>query len=179
MGDTLSLSIPSSVIVVQAGSGEICYSDSQKCCWQGTTSSNYDSENGGYSGQNRTVCNFEAAKEICDKFNFANKTWRLPAIDEFATFANGYSIGLGASGLMLCDTSAGFFSAYCAAGWGLCKGSYDGNCNPNYVWSGTLSSTLYNRDYNLCLGAWTPNTNVLPNAFSVRCGFKKDFHVIF
>jgi len=78
----------------------------------------------------------------------------------------------------MCDNQSGYSSARCNNAE-RCSGSYNGYCNPNNVWSSDVSgSSAYN--YNLNGGAWYgPNLNSMSNAFSVRCGFRIDFHVIF
>jgi len=69
-----------------------------------------------------------------------------------------------------CDNYAGYLSARCANA-ARCPGTYNGNCNPNNVWSGTESSAGVSAyKYNLKSGTWYgPNTNVESNGFSVRC----------
>ena len=126
MGDSLMLPIPYTVNIAEAGS-EYCYSQSQKCCWKGTTGINCDSNNGGYSGCTRTLCNWEAAKEICAKFNYAGKTWRLATIDEAETWGVA-TLGLGQNGLMLCNHSTIRNDlARCNDSY-VCNGSYSNGC---------------------------------------------------
>lgn len=97
MGDIPIFSIPSSVTIAKVGS-DYCYSSLQKCCWKGGKPESCDSP---YPNCERTYCNLEAAKEICENFNFGGKTWRLPAYSELALFQQ-YNYGLEANGLMLC-----------------------------------------------------------------------------
>ena len=79
MGD-LSNAVPNQIpddVVTVVSSGSSCTNN--KCCWRGATSTtNCDASNGDYSGCNRTVCTYGAAKEICDNFKYGGKIWRLP-----------------------------------------------------------------------------------------------------
>jgi len=149
MGDDLSLTIPSTVNVVSAGS--YCYAETQKCCWKGKTAVTCDSEenlNGDYNGCNRTVCSWDAAVEICDKFNYAGKKWRLLTKKEanqltIYTFIN-HTVGLGNNGLMLCFHEPEKYEgkvAECQYWQPRCMGGSTGEganrCMPHYVWTGT------------------------------------------
>ena len=78
-----------------------------------TTSTNCNSNNGNYSGCQRTVCTWEAANAICANYKQDNKTWRLPTTSEMSSWAQ-YSTGKGENGLMLCDSSSVATSSYCA-----------------------------------------------------------------
>ena len=142
MRDSLMLPIPYTVSVAQAGS-EYCYSQSQKCCWKGETTSKYNSENGGYSGCTRTVCNREAANEICAKFNYAGKTWRLPTPEEAESWSEA-TLGLGQNGLMLCNHGTYSGLAQCSDAQSLCKGSYSDYCMPRRVFLSEASTSLGN-----------------------------------
>jgi len=109
MGDAPILSIPSTVTIAKAGlDSEYCESTNTKCCWKGATSAEEqdtiwcNSRYSGYSGCSRTSCNMAAAEEICAKFNYAGKTWRLPKIEEVTNWGK-YSINLGDNGLDFCD----------------------------------------------------------------------------
>ena len=89
MGDGDSLTIPEGVNVVQIN--QTCNPSSViKCCWQGNTSgSSCDNSNGGgYSGCNRTVCDWWAADYICKNFHAGNYTWRLATTSEMSGWAN-------------------------------------------------------------------------------------------
>jgi len=173
MGDSSVLPIPSTVVTAKAGS-DYCYSAIQKCCWKGATSNDHacDSENGNYSGCTRTVCNWDAAKEICAKFNYGGKIWRLPTHSEMANWAIN-SIGLKENGLMLCDINGGYNSSACTESF-ICKGAYNNSCNPTSSWGSVLSGashaqsiSLYGADYNLI-------TRPVSAATSVRCVTEMD-----
>jgi len=178
MGDASVLQIPplAGVSSVTAGS-DYCHSSSTKCCWQGKTAgscTNTTDVNGSYLGCNRTVCNWEAANAICANYNYGGKSWRLPTTAEMYEWVYS-SIGLKDNGLELCDSHSGYSSVQCGTAY-RCSGSYDGNCNPNNVWSGTVSGSLQAFNYNLNTGKWNgPGANIRSNAFSVRCQriFKK------
>jgi len=186
MGDSDELSIDKHISpyvdkVITAGSDSRCY-DGQKCCWysgedgSNKTAASCNAANGDYSGCYRTVCNWEAAKAICDNFGYDGKTWRLPdKVNDGMGSWLYQSPSVGNNGLQLCGYSSGYSSAQCQDA-SRCKGSYDGNCNPNNVWTGSISGSLNAYNYNLNAGVWNgPNTNYRSNAFSVRCpgSFKK------
>ena len=131
MGDSLMLPIPYTVNIAQTGS-DYCYSQSQKCCWKGTTATPCDSNNGSYSGCERTVCNWNAANEICTKFNYAGKNWRLAYNAEMHNWGI-YAVNLGDNGLMVCDYAAGYGLARCV-GNKICYGAYNNECTPQRIW---------------------------------------------
>ena len=169
MGDG-GLPIPPSVTVVNISTGSNC--TSEKCCWQGRTASSgcqdkNSSNNGGYSGCTRTVCNWYAANEICKKYTAGGKTWRLPNYSEMSNWPN-YTFALGASGPQLCDEDSGYVATYCEIS-GNCKGAYDSTCYPNYIWAQQANSTsaytmaLDDDDWEGAYG-WSKNY-----AVSVRC----------
>ena len=165
MGDSSMLPIPSSVNIATAGS-DYCYSNSQRCCWKGKTSDYCDLSNGGYSGCTRTVCNWEAAKEICSKFNYAGKTWRLATLLESENWVMN-SKGSGVNGLMLCDYASGYQSDRCPS-MPYCNGAYNSQCAPWAVWGvEETDSTAYTRNTSAgrnFRGGCTKNC-----ACSVRC----------
>ena len=76
--------------------------------------------------------------------------------------------------LQLCDYYSGYGALQCQNRSG-CTGAAGNNCNPNYVWSGTLNSgtNYYNRYLNS--GTFNNNWNDHTNAFSVRCVPDLDF----
>ena len=162
MGDSPTLSIPSTINIAQAPS-EYCYSQTNKCCWNGTTSVKCNSSNGGYSGCTRTVCTYNAAQEICSKFNYAGKTWRLPTTSEMTNWIN-YSRGLGANGLMLCDETANSeLNAHCDYASTECLGSYNNLCFAKLVISQGCKA------YDLFSSAWRYSDQNSYQPFSVRC----------
>lgn len=154
-GDANGLSIPSGV-----------------SCWQGTTATGYDTNNGGYSGCCRTSCTYASAKAICEYHG-----WRLPTADELSTWG-AYSIGKGAAGLQLCDDDPGYNSAWC--NWSTyCTGAWDGirntkgYCNPTNTWSSTLDTrytniTVYST-YSLGRGVWFKDPMPPTTGSGVRC----------
>ena len=76
---------------------------------------------------------------------------------------------------------AGYGTLHCTPGYGSCPGSAGGNCWPNFVWSGTLTTAgtnAYDRDLetgNFIENAWVPHD--ITNAFSVRCVLDVNFFV--
>ena len=149
MGDG-GLPIPPSVTVVDISTGSNC--TSEKCCWQGKTSKTCQdkntSNNGGYSGCTRTVCNYAAANEICAKYTAGGKTWRLPKNSEMANWYN-YTIALGAAGPQICidynvqGTCSGLGNPTQNTDYGItkcssgatCKGGLSDTCNSPYIWA--------------------------------------------
>ena len=168
MGDSANLPIASGVNIKQIN--QSCSpSASNYCCWQGNTSaSNCDNSNGGgYSGCNRTVCDWWAADYICKNFHAGNYTWRLATTSEMSGWGSN-SKGKGTSGLQLCDYYSGYSSARCDS-LGRCPGSTYGSCYPYTVWSGTVNGSSYAYHYNLYSGSWGQNNYYRTGAYSVRC----------
>jgi len=166
------LPIASGVTIASAGSDSCTPSESNLCCWMGTTTTDCDSNNGGYSGCTRTVCDWRAAKKICESLNYQGKIWRLPTSGEWSLIGaqlDSISIGQGNEGLMLCDSSADYDSARCEPAE-RCSGSYNGRCLPYVVWSGASSGSSYAYHYYLSSGFWEgPDSLSVAYAFSVRC----------
>ena len=166
MGDSPMLTIPLSVTTVNA-SGDTCYSQSVRCCWKGNTSTTCDSANGGYSGCTRTVCNYIAADEICSKFTYGGKTWRLPTKEEMEILGN-YTIGLESNGLMFCDYAKNRQSAFCPSMY-YCNGADKKECRPWVVWTASKNGIDY---YYAALGEGVFSVlriNFNYYAASVRC----------
>jgi len=164
MGDSNVLKIPSTVNVVDVG--EMCYGITDKCCWKGKTCGGCQSSDSpylvsSYSGCNRTACNYYAAEEICEKFNYAGKKWRLATASE-AQLWERYSANLGANGLDLC----------CNVGWGSIDGAGLELCTD---WGGRCPGAEYNNCY-VC-DLWTHRDNIGAGgkyAYSVRCVTEMD-----
>ncbi len=168
MGDGDKLTIPSGVNVVNAGTS-CTPSSSNFCCWKGNTS-NTDCDNangGGYSGCNRTVCDWWAADYICKNFNAGGYTWRLATTSEMSNWANN-SVNKGVNGLQLCDSRSGYSSAQCRD-TNSCPGSNGNWCTPYNVWSGTVDGSSYAYNYSLISGGWSQGGLYRTLAFSVRC----------
>ena len=168
MGDSANLPIASGVNIKQIN--QSCSpSASNYCCWQGNTSgSSCDNSNGGgYSGCNRTVCDWWAADYICKNFHAGNYTWRLATTSEMSGWANN-SKGKGTSGLQLCDYNSGYSSARCHDS-SRCPGAYSGNCRPGTVWSGNVNGSSNAYYCYLDGGSWGQNDYSRTSAFSVRC----------
>ena len=159
MGDS-GLPIPPTVTVVNAGT--TC--NAEKCCWTGTTAdtstcqNKNSSNNGGYSGCRRTVCNWYAANEICTRYIAGNKTWRLPYYSEMANWYN-YTISLGASGPQLCDDTG--------------ETSLATNCWYSPKYPGRVWAQQYNGSHayfmRLVNGSWARSYQNKTEDASVRC----------
>ncbi len=165
MGDSYSLPIPATVTIVETGG--FCEARKQNCCWKGATSKVCNSNNGGYSGCNRTVCNWNAAKEICAKFNYAGKTWRLPTVNEISNWGEN-SIARGANGLMLCVDQSGYSTSAQCANQESCFGSFNDYCGANIIWSSNfVGDVIYTARiyYNNFLNS----SYYSSGALSVRC----------
>ena len=166
MGDSTALTIPSGVNVVSAGSS-CSPSASNFCCWQGKTAAMCDNANGGgYSGCNRTVCDWWAADYICKNFKAGGYTWRLATESEMSKWGNN-SIGKGVNGLQLCDEWADYSSAMCESIEN-CVGSSLG-CKPYFSWVSKTFTSSYAYNYSLSFGRWNSSTTDRTNASSVRC----------
>ena len=168
MGDSVNLPIAEGVNVVNTG--QSCYpSKTNFCCWKGNTSgSNCDNKNGGgYSGCNRTVCDWYAANYICTNFHAGNYTWRLATTSEMSNWFNN-SKGKGVNGLQLCGYSSGYSSAYCH-GSSTCLGAENKGCFPDSVWSKIATNSDYFKRYHLPNGNWLNDENYYSAGFSVRC----------
>ena len=173
MGDSTTLKIPSTITIVDA-SGDYCYSQSEKCCWKGTTTTSCNSNNGFYSGCNRTVCNYSAAEEICAKFNYAGKTWRLATKDEADTWSD-FNFNFLNNGLMLCGAGASTnIYATCNDGREKCKGAYGNSCIVRYYWLGDLFSTLYAYAVSNYYGNLSTVTTMKTYGASIRCVTEMD-----
>ncbi len=167
MGDSLMLPIPYTVNIAEARS-EYCYSQSQKCCWKGTTGVNCDSNNGGYSGCTRTVCNWEAAKEICAKFNYAGKTWRLPTPDEAQNWFDA-SLGLAQNGMMLCNHASNDANLAKCNDSDICQGAYLNACYPRAIFTNTETSNDTVYTYGFSQKIFLISNHRKNYADSVRC----------
>ena len=171
MGDSDVLAIPNGVNIVNTGT-KCIPSSTNKCCWKGNTANmGCNNDNGSqYSGCNRTACDFYAAKYICENFNYAGRTWSLPASNE-TTINNWHncSINQGLNGLQLCDQMQGYLSAWC--NWSdaaTCNGSKYSRCYVNALWTKDNSSTNSYECF-LTLGNWTCSSSYPSDAFSIRC----------
>ena len=173
MGDDPSLIIPSTVQVVNAGS--YCYVANSKCCWKGKTASTCSSVNGDYSGCERTVCDWKTAKEICEKFNYGGKKWRLMTKAEAQTIGQNfinYTQALGNNGMQLCFHHGGELPniSQCVYGQGPCKGAATSlaaalnRCMPHFVW---IESTgcVFGYESRLIIGTGS----IYDAGASVRC----------
>ena len=76
----------------------------------------------------------------------------------------------------LCDGgSASYGALQCSNKNGGCPGSYNNNCNPNIVWSGTAASSTYHYYRYLNSGAFSENSYYSTQAYGVRCVPDLDF----
>ena len=143
------------------------------CCWQGKTGGTCNSSGTSYSGCNRTVCTWYAGKASCQALAYNGTKagdWRLPTSNEMYKWASNISTisrYQGDNGLRLCDYRSGYGAAQCDL-YGVCDGSYYGNCYPNYVWSSTTGSSTY-YDFTLSTGSFYQDYQYPRHADSVRC----------
>ena len=166
------------------------------CCWgngQTASSSNCTDVVGNYSGCTRTLCQYRAAKAICENWapneQSAHK-WRLPTMDEATGWMDTLnlesrqshilSIYTGLNGLQLCSGGALSGANTCDdnSTSGYCKGaSVDGtmgtSCVPYNLWVDGVTS-LQLLSSKTVLGYLYDGTKVLPSnpqnyAFSTRC----------
>ncbi len=70
----------------------------------------------------------------------------------------------------LCDGNSGYGALRCSNKSSGCPGSYNNNCNPNYMWSGTAQSSSGYYPYYLNSGTLNASSNyTYTYAYSVRC----------
>ena len=168
MGDGTSLTIPNALNVVNSRTS-CSPSASNFCCWRGTTASPCDNENGGaYDGCRRTVCDWWAADYICKNFTAGGRTWRLATKDEMSNWGD-YSIGKGANGLQLCDTSSNYSSAQCGNSNNYCPGSLNNQCISNFLWSSLQTSQCYSYGGGIYAGKLIQTSSICNYGSSVRC----------
>ena len=172
-GDSGGAPIPDGVVATDVG--QSCTPNAiQPCCWVGATSStNCDTTSSTtvkgktYSGCNRTVCDWYAAKRICESIG-----WRLPTYAEALYWRRDISTnttlitqlaGTSSSSLGLCDDTASYGAPRCAS-TSSCPGSTSSTCAPRYIW--------LEDDHNFYLskGLFTSvNSATKTYAYSVRC----------
>ena len=167
MGDSSTLTIPSNINIKQVN--QTCTpSDTNLCCWQGKTAKNCDNANGGgYSGCNRTVCDWWAADNICKNFNAAGLNWRLPSTTEMANWPAS-SKNLGTKGLQLCDGYSGYLSAQCEDDF-ICLGAGFNRCGTDDVWSNEVNGASGAFAIYLTWGRWVKASTAKSSVFAVRC----------
>ena len=136
VGDHPDLSIPSTVTIATskliASEGTYCDAEAELCCWQGVTGAGDDGINSectkGEYCCNSTVCNEAAAKEICSKLTYKNKTWRLikeSEVEQMATLASTGQIEF-EDIRTVPDSSCGYSSR--------CIGAEENACRIGLVW---------------------------------------------
>ena len=168
MGDSSETSIPGGTATI-VKPGQNCNSTGgAKCCWKGNFDTTCNSNNGSYSGCNRTVCNWVAANAICANYNKKGEKWRLPTYAEMTNWKD-YSLGKGNGGLMLCDDFSGNnYSSFCNDS-NECKGTDVSWCHTQSVWGANYNNTYANK-CELFNDSWhCTKTYVKNDAFSVRC----------
>lgn len=149
----LEIPIPSnSATVVQVKT-----SCSGKCCWYGVTSVNC-TDDGNYSGCNRTVCNWDAASNICDNLVYNGfDDWRLLTNNEYASLdLKALTKDKGADGLMMCENADTTDITKCAGRYNVCYGASQNICEPYAHWTTVYPYRSYleggqkssNSDYN-------------------------------
>lgn len=156
---------------VEAGSSEIgsCsptsstsyYGTDSACCWVGQTAADgsyteTDSkpENPStYSGQNRTVCTYQAADLLCQNWaptGTSKGDWYLPSYSKSTSYSVPYSSSYngGSDSWQLCgstlSTSSYYYWVLCAPRENGCIGTSDKKCYPNTTW---LQRGYYIQDF--------------------------------
>ncbi|MBR2068563.1 MAG: hypothetical protein IJ877_02255, partial [Candidatus Gastranaerophilales bacterium] len=160
-GDTNGPKIPSTVTICTAGSS--CSGGGiTPTCWQGTTSSSCTNTTG-YSGCNRTVCNWYAANLIC-----AHNSMSLPSNAAFQALSDSNNTYTGTS-TNFCDYNSSSSSSSRCGHVKSCSGTSDGYCLPYNVW-GTQIDSSNSYYFDLLGGHLYPYTNGNKQyAYSVRC----------
>lgn len=128
------------------------------CCWNsGQTASDYTLNDGWtegtqseYSGQNRTVCTWQAAKLLCDNWapeGTSKGDWALPTKSQLIEYGVGsYSNNKGADGLQYCSSAQTTnFKSYprtlCKKSSDACTGAYNNACYPARIWTSNVSGS--------------------------------------
>lgn len=157
-----NLPIPNTVTVVNYKNG-YCYAQNQKCCWQGDYSEKCDNKSD-YNDCKRTVCNWQAAKEICEKFNYEGKIWRLPDMELNVFNFGNFTTHLKENGLQMCGFTDSY---YCPDEEGCYSNDY---CSPSQFWSseetGANTAKAY---YPWYTDVYNDSTRLKKAAYSVRC----------
>ncbi len=155
IGDTFALGydIPSSAGVTTVKTGKTCGSEndySTKCCWTGSTtggmSGGNDTQKGSnYSGRDRTVCNWAAAKAICNNFEPLAKTkgrWVLP---EHYLYYEGTNIKLQVCSSSSPSDSDNYYRISNCAGVNTCLGASGNRCRPAFIWHNASTDSTTSR----------------------------------
>ena len=198
----LGPTVPLSVTVVNAGSS--CDIQNVPCCWKGQTVASDDcttswtnsnsSISTAYTGCKRTVCDYQAAEEICNNYAPSGTNagdWRIPTVGELNGIANviarpnvfdGWGLrygdylqtGSGSGGLQFCDlhsSTKGAVYCYPRSNSGLCPNAYEKSCRPYALYAQKMSNG-YLPYFDLQEGSFMgPRFNVDGDdmAVSVRC----------
>ncbi len=189
-GDTNGAPIEGVTGVEIKSVGTKCTTNS--CCWEGRTSEEFTTFtiNSTYSGGDRTLCSWDAAKAICENYdiNDTKGKWHLPTADQLAVWVaknnnNDYSSSLslltkylGRDGLDLCTDGEDYNgerygAAICKYKYKSCMtSSYTGaHCYAYQVWGD--KSTSANAHY-ISLSTGTMSANTVAKADGgrgVRC----------
>ncbi|MBQ8476847.1 hypothetical protein IJ531_07285 [bacterium] len=168
-GDTNGPKIPSTVKICTAGSS-CSYGSTTATCWKGTTAiqsgNNGCTNTTGYSGCNRTVCNWYAANLIC-----AYNNMKLPTNAQFQALrqsagANSTYTGTAAKFCDCENSSSSYSRCYIAV---RCNNATSTACHPHCLWGVQSDSSSA---YQFYLHGGTlggPNTSSKQYALSVRC----------
>ncbi len=100
----------------------------EPACWTGKTSSSCNANYGGYSGCNRTQCNWTGARVMCE-----NIGWRLPLSSEVSAIINTNPL----AELNLCNQDGRNGLSKCA--YGNCPGAYRSICWPGNFWASNFT----------------------------------------
>ncbi len=156
--------------------GQTC-TDIGNCCWKGQTSpSGSCSDDGNYSGCNRTMCNWRAANTSCNSYAPSGTMpgmWRLPKIEEmdgWESNINSLNHNKGKDGLMLCDEALSG-EAYVRC-WGLtngCPGAFANSCYAFDIWAFNEAGTGYHLVKGMYVGALRTRQLDSTYAMSARC----------
>ena len=179
-------------------SGATCLKSNNTCCWKGNsakTSGNLNA-NDSYSSADRTVCQYNAARKICNNLAPGESyrgSWRLLMTDEAKNIAANTTDAVTLiNDLQMCSpnnlTTKGI-NYYCTTGE-TCGGAYtgyfvvdkvaanrSGRCAPYRIWvdggsyalSTTSSATLSATNKNFVNADSTTNKVYQSHPYSVRC----------
>ena len=156
---------------LDVGINNTCPSQDSKCCWGEDTQTSYGARpnNNSY----KTVCTFNAAKEICSKYAYLEKDWKLPTNEQISEIIEQSIVDLN-----FCSNDSNNDS-YCSDTQ-LCYENYGSNwCSPSRTWAvGSSDDTIaYLAGYQTTsLGNYVWQASSLGSAVSVRCIAKVDSH---
>jgi len=130
-------------------------------CWTSTGGTCVDTDSS-YSGCNRKLCNWTAAKQVCHNAEIQSiEGWRLPTAQESENW-HKYSE------MRLCDYQSGYSNNSCTVSTN-CTGSWSNKCVAADIWTSEQYSDTRSGYRGLSRKVFNWHHDVNYYAFSVRC----------